>query len=289
MTEADDNLTEESSGLLSRWSRNKSRNRSGVESANAEKTDLEIDSPATSTAVSSQQAPAQATFEGSPGETSGNPLSDAGRADAEQIDQSVEETDDELTLTDDDMPSIETLNADSDYSGFLNKGVSPELRRKALQHLFRMPKFNIRDGLNDYDEDYTYFEPLGDTVTSDMRWHAARKEREEREAEEARLAAEQEEQLLEADDAESEDAALADDKPKQTDDEAVPIQVADSGPESDPESDLELTALEATTAQSSSNLNTDLPHPQDVDDAGQEITNRQLAIEGTETDDGSVV
>ncbi len=80
-------------------------------------------------------------------------------------------------LTDADMPDIETLTASSDISGFLGKGVSAALRKAALRHVFRQPKYNLRDGLDDYDDDYTTFEPLGDTVTSDMKFHAARKER----------------------------------------------------------------------------------------------------------------
>lgn len=83
----------------------------------------------------------------------------------------------EVLLTDADMPELDTLDASSDYSPFFNDGVSKELRQLALKRLFALPKFNIRDGLNDYDEDYTYFEPLGDTVTSDMKFHAARKEK----------------------------------------------------------------------------------------------------------------
>lgn len=80
-------------------------------------------------------------------------------------------------LTDADMPDIESLTASSDISGFLGKGVSAALRKAALRHVFRQPKYNVRDGLDDYDDDYTFFEPLGDTVTSDMKFHAARKER----------------------------------------------------------------------------------------------------------------
>ena len=42
--------------------------------------------------------------------------------------------------------------------------------------------FNVRDGLDDYDEDFTSFEALGDIVTSDMKHQA------EMEAERARQA-----------------------------------------------------------------------------------------------------
>jgi hypothetical protein len=72
-------------------------------------------------------------------------------------------------LTDADMPSLEWLDEGSDYSGFLSPGVSEELRRKALSKLFHGAGLNIADGLDDYDEDFTSFLPLGDIITSDMR------------------------------------------------------------------------------------------------------------------------
>ncbi len=85
-------------------------------------------------------------------------------------------------LTDADMPPIESLNENSDYSGFMSEGVSDELRNLALRKLFKAPVFNIRDGLDEYDEDYTYFEKLGDIITSDMKHHIEMKEQKEREA-----------------------------------------------------------------------------------------------------------
>jgi hypothetical protein len=71
-------------------------------------------------------------------------------------------------LTDEDMPDIATLVADSDYTDFLSPGVSEALRKLALRKLFHSEVFNIRDGLDDYDGDYTHFEKLGSIVTSDM-------------------------------------------------------------------------------------------------------------------------
>ncbi|WP_143735262.1 DUF3306 domain-containing protein [Methylocaldum sp. 14B] len=41
---------------------------------------------------------------------------------------------------------------------------------QALRELFRRPEFAVRDGLDDYDGDYTVFEPRGELMTSDMRW-----------------------------------------------------------------------------------------------------------------------
>lgn len=71
-------------------------------------------------------------------------------------------------LTDEDMPDIESLTPESDYTDFLSPGVSDALRKLALRKLFHSEAFNIRDGLDEYDGDYTQFEKLGDIVTSDM-------------------------------------------------------------------------------------------------------------------------
>ena len=89
-------------------------------------------------------------------------------------------------LTDADMPSLKDLDGDSDYAGFLSPDVSEELRRMALRQLFHSAQFNICDGLDDYDEDFTSFEKLGDIVTSDMkhRMEMEKKELEERRREE---------------------------------------------------------------------------------------------------------
>ena len=88
----------------------------------------------------------------------------------------------EEVLTDADMPSLDSLDEDSDYSGFLSSGVSEELRRRALRKLFSSAVFNIPDGLDDYDDDFTTFAALGDIVTADMR------HQQEMEAERARQA-----------------------------------------------------------------------------------------------------
>jgi len=58
-------------------------------------------------------------------------------------------------LTDADMPALDSLDEHSDYSGFLSPRVSEVLRRQALRKLFHLSAFNVTDGLNDYDEDYT--------------------------------------------------------------------------------------------------------------------------------------
>lgn len=71
--------------------------------------------------------------------------------------------------SDADMPPLESLDERSDYSGFLSAKVSPELRRLALRKLFHSPAFHVRDGLDDFDEDFTRFAELGDSVTQEMK------------------------------------------------------------------------------------------------------------------------
>jgi hypothetical protein len=56
----------------------------------------------------------------------------------------------------DDLPEIEKLRAESDFTVFLQDGVPEELRRTALRHLWRLdPVFANLDGLLEYGEDYT--------------------------------------------------------------------------------------------------------------------------------------
>ena len=111
----------------------------------------------------------------------------------------------EEALTDEDMPPLDTLGEDSDYSGFLSPGVSEALRRRALRKLFSSAVFNIPDGLDDYDDDFTSFAALGDIVTSDMKHQA------EVEAERARQAQSDTEPVPEIEDGSSpvEDERLA--------------------------------------------------------------------------------
>lgn len=142
---ADDNTED---GFLSRWSRRKSR----------------VDQP----------EPAGEPGEVVPGRS--EPADPAG--DTEPIGNDSREP--ERVKTDDDMPDLDTINETSDMSDFFSPGVSEELRNQALRRLFRMAKFNVTDGLDDYAGDYRNFAPLGDIVTSDMR-HRMERDRERQE------------------------------------------------------------------------------------------------------------
>ena len=54
------------------------------------------------------------------------------------------------------LPDPEILAADADFSVYLRNGVDGALQRTALRRLWRLdPIFSVRDGLLDYDEDFT--------------------------------------------------------------------------------------------------------------------------------------
>jgi hypothetical protein len=178
---------ENQSSFLNRWS--------------SRKRDAAIETEATDSELASQAAPFSIPLGGE--NNAVQVLDSTDYSPTAELADDVENTlaadvpEEEVLLTDADMPPIESLTAESDVSPFFNKGISAALRKAALRFVFQQPKFNVRDGLNDYDGDYTVFEPLGDTITSDMKFHAARKERDRLAAEAAR-----EEELLKQQEAE---------------------------------------------------------------------------------------
>ncbi len=123
----------------------------------------------------------------------------------------------EPVKTDADMPPVESIDERSNVGDFFSSGVSKELRRMALRRLFHLPKYNFRDGLNDYDRDYRTFVPLGDTVTADMRLKQERLEEAARRLRDE-LQASNDDELT----APGADEALADDAD-------IPPSVADDG------------------------------------------------------------
>lgn len=87
-------------------------------------------------------------------------------------------------LTDEDLPPLESLGEEADFSAFLAPNISRALRNKALAKLFHLPKYNKTCLCAEYSGDYRNFEPLGDVVPQDMKRALAREA--ERLAEKAR-------------------------------------------------------------------------------------------------------
>ena len=93
-----------------------------------------------------------------------------------------------------ELPPLESLGDESDYSAFMSPEVDEQLKKIALRKLFKAPFYNVLDGLNDYDDDFTSFEALGDIVTSDMKFHQERKQAEQEQLEREKLQNQTEEQ-----------------------------------------------------------------------------------------------
>lgn len=234
---------EQDSGFLKRWSRRKQQIADDETKLpdNAQARDL----PVAETLPAVIDAPSPETTEQD--QTTEQDLEEA----------SASET---PVLSDEDMPPIESLDKDSDYSPFLSEGVSKELRNMALKKLFFSGKFALRDGLDDYDDDFTKFEPLGNTVTSDMKFHQRRKERE-------RLAKLEEEQKALEENAQNQENAQ--NEKQAQNDEALPVEE-------------EASAVEDKEAQAESTEPADTTEPESaVDDDELHQPPRLTAVETT--------
>jgi len=72
------------------------------------------------------------------------PVEDEGPPPAESVEPPAE------------LPDVETLDADSDYTGFLGDSVPEDVAKLALRKLWRSdPVLANLDGLNDYDDDFS--------------------------------------------------------------------------------------------------------------------------------------
>jgi len=67
-----------------------------------------------------------------------------------------------------DLPAVESLTLESDFSAFLQPKVDEALKRQALKKLFSDPHFNVMDGLDTYIDDYSLPDPISADVVRDM-------------------------------------------------------------------------------------------------------------------------
>lgn len=72
-----------------------------------------------------------------------------------------------------ELPPIDSLTPESDFSAFMHRQVDEKLRRAALKKLFADPALNVLDGLDDYADDYTQLETLAEGAAAGLE-HAKR-------------------------------------------------------------------------------------------------------------------
>jgi len=135
-------------GFLSRWARLKRERDAGEGEPLAEP-------PAALPADPRAAAPAPVGG-GKEGEAAGEPT----RTDADGDAATGTETPRGPGAPPPELPPVDSLTPDSDFTPFLRQGVAPATRNAALKKLFADPAFNVMDGLDVYIEDYNQTTPI---------------------------------------------------------------------------------------------------------------------------------
>lgn len=67
-----------------------------------------------------------------------------------------------------ELPSVESLSFESDFTAFLRPTIDEVLKRQALKKLFSDPRFNVMDGLDIYIDDYTKADPIAPELVREL-------------------------------------------------------------------------------------------------------------------------
>jgi len=141
-------------GFLGRWSRRKAEARQAARQPQPAAPDTPQDEapahpvapqPTTSDTGVALQTPDASADDGQPGRAA--PMA---HGPAQAVSQPALPT----------LDDVRALTADSDFSKFVGRGVTPEVRNAAMKKLFADPHFNVMDGLDIYIDDYTGRETL---------------------------------------------------------------------------------------------------------------------------------
>ncbi|MEE8351924.1 MAG: DUF3306 domain-containing protein [Rhodospirillales bacterium] len=169
-------MNEDSESSVSRWSRLKSQ---GGESAPATETlekpkNMGGAAPVAGRRIAPLMPPLAEPEEGEIEMEAAPPEALALKAqlEAEKAAREEDEAEEERELTPEeenavkDLPPIESLTKDSDFTPFFAQNVPDFLKRQAYRVLWRSnPVFNIRDGLDDYDEDLNLAKLVGNIIS----------------------------------------------------------------------------------------------------------------------------
>jgi hypothetical protein len=90
------------------------------------------------------------------------------KLDADEEDQQAEAPSQEQETASDESES-EAQPVVEEKPIWQRDDVDADTKKAALRELFHKPEFNLRDGLNEYDDDFTQFAGLGSVVTHEMK------------------------------------------------------------------------------------------------------------------------
>ena len=137
-------------GFLSRWSRRKADVREGRP--------LDEPKPAPSVVNAEVRNPQAPT----PSAATATAVTSATRADKPEGSSvaSAEHKDAQVATPQPTLADVQQLTPDSDYSGFMARGVAPDVKNAAMKKLFTDPHFNVMDRLDIYIDDYSQPDPL---------------------------------------------------------------------------------------------------------------------------------
>lgn len=92
------------------------------------------------------------------------------KLDVDEAEQPPEESKPEQdAVSGDTEPESAAMEAEQDKPVWQRDDVDADTKKAALRELFHKPEFNLRDGLNEYDDDFTQFAGLGSIVTHEMK------------------------------------------------------------------------------------------------------------------------
>ncbi|MBR9754659.1 MULTISPECIES: DUF3306 domain-containing protein [Cobetia] len=180
MSQHDDNASPAHEGLFSRWSRRKqgdSRREDQLAQPDSTEGTKSDTLPPSQAGVASDNSADTPAASGSQHEALGgdSPSSATEQAAEQPAEQASTESDQQASDADSaeipviELPDPDTLTPDADISAFMQNGVDPALRQRALRRIFMGGEHSVRDGLDDYDQDFSQMRPLAEGVADTLR------------------------------------------------------------------------------------------------------------------------
>ena len=176
MSQHDDNASPANEGLFSRWSRRKqgdSRREDQLSQPDSTEVSKADSLPPSQVGVASESSADTPAARGSQhealsGDSPSSPAEQAAEQATAESDQQAADADNaEVPVI--ELPDPDTLTPDADISAFMQSGVDPALRQRALRRIFMGGEHSVRDGLDDYDQDFSQMRPLAEGVADTLR------------------------------------------------------------------------------------------------------------------------